>query len=386
MAEPVLLLVHALAPPTPGGTPVILHRLLSGLERYRVDVVTDRSLAARVRAGGPLVLPGRYRFVPKLPAPPARVLEGAFAYANALLGAAAGLRAALAARSRDTRWVLSVVDGGFSPIAGALAARLSGRPHLLMAFDLWEENAYSPAERRLGRLLERRIVRHSAAVVVYCEEAAEHYRHKHGARCEVIATPIDLSGAAAAAPAAAAEPGEVLIAGAVYWAQEDAVRRLVRAAGGVEGATVTILGDEADLRARGIHADRYEEPLAAEAFRERLRRAGVLFLGLSFDSPYPEVIRTATPARLVEYMASGRPLLVHAPRGSHVAEYARSLDFAEVVDVAEDGALAAGLRAVLEDPQRALLRAARARDLAAERHAAPVVRRRFRELMDELAD
>ena len=36
------------------------------------------------------------------------------------------MRAALAARRRDTRWVLSVVDGGFSPIAGALAARLSG--------------------------------------------------------------------------------------------------------------------------------------------------------------------------------------------------------------------------------------------------------------------
>ncbi len=384
MAEPVLLLVHALAPPTPGGTPVILHRLLSGLEHCRVDVVTDRALAARVRAGGPLVLSGRYRYVPKLPAPPARLLQGAFAYANALLAVGAGVRAALAARPRDTRWVLSVVDGGFSPIAGALAARLSGRPHLLMAFDLWDENAYSPAERRLGRLLERRIVQRSAAVVVYCEKAAEHYRAKHGAHCEVIATPIDLPCESVPAPAAAAEPGEVLIAGAVYWAQEDAVRRLVRAADSVEGASVTILGDEADLRARGIHADRYEQPLAAEAFRERLRRAGVLFLGLSFGSPHPDVIRTATPARLVEYMASGRPLLIHAPHGSHVAEYARSLDFAEVVDSADDDALAAGLRAVIADPERALERARRARELAVERHAAPVVRRRFRELLEQL--
>ena len=97
------------------------------------------------------------------------------------------------------------------------------------------------------------------------------------------------------------------------------------------------------------------------------------------------MIRTATPARLVEYMASGRPLLVHAPRGSHVAEYARSLDFAEVVDAADDEALAAGLRAVIEDPERALERARRARELAAERHAAPVVRRRFRELLEQLA-
>jgi glycosyltransferase involved in cell wall biosynthesis len=380
--EPGLLLVHALAPPTPGGTPVILHRLLGGLEDARLEVLTDRELAARVRAGGPLVLPARYRWFRKLPAPRVRLLAGPVAYANALLAVVAGVQGAVSARRRETRWILSVVDGGFSPIAGAVAARLSRRPHLVMAFDLWEENAYAPAERRLARLLERRILREAAAVVVYCERAAEHYRAKHGATCAVIATPIEAPDEAAPDPGAV-DPGEVLVAGAVYWAQEDAVRRLTRAAASA-GMTVTILGDEADLRRRGIAADRYEPPLEAEAFRARLRRAGVLFLGLSLDSPHPDVIRTATPARLVEYMATGRPLLVHAPAGSHVAEYARGEDFAEVVDGADDEALAAGLRAVSADPERASERAGRARRLAAERHAAPVVRRQFRELLEWL--
>ena len=97
------------------------------------------------------------------------------------------------------------------------------------------------------------------------------------------------------------------------------------------------------------------------------------------------MIRTATPARLVEYMASGRPLLVHAPRGSHVAEYARSEDFAEVVDAADDAALAAGLRARDRRTRsaRSSERPAR-RELAAERHAAPVVRRAFASCSSEL--
>jgi glycosyltransferase involved in cell wall biosynthesis len=381
--EPGLLLVHALAPPTPGGTPVILHRLLGGLEHTRLDVLTDRELAGRVRAGGPLVLPARYRWFRKLRPPRVRLLAGVVAYANALLAVIAGLQGAADARRGGTRWILSVVDGGFSPIAGAIAARLSGRPHLVMAFDLWEENAYSPAERRLARLLEPRIMGEAAAVVVYCENAADHYRAKHGATCAVIATPIDVPDESAAPDVAVPDPSEVLVAGAVYWAQEDAVRRLVRAARSA-GATVTILGDEADLRRRGIDADRYEPPLEAEAFRARLRRAGMLFLGLSLDSPHPDVIRTATPARLVEYMASGRPLLVHAPADSHVAGYARSEDFAEVVDSADDDGLAAGIRAVAANPELARERAARARRLAEERHSAPVVRREFRELLEWL--
>jgi hypothetical protein len=383
VADPRLLLLHALAPPTPGRTPVILYRLLGGLDRTRLDVLTDRALEQRVRTGGALVLPARYRWFRKLRQPRVRGLAGPVAYANALLAVIAGVQGGLAARSRDTRWILSVVDGGFSPIAGAVAARLSGRPHLVMAFDLWEENAHAPAERRLAGVLEGRVMRRAAAIVVYCENAAAHYRRKHGSTCAVIATPIDVPEKVADPGVAVPDPSEVLVVAALHWAQKDAVRRLVRAAR-VAGATVTILGDEQDLRRRGIEADRYEPPLEGDALRERLRRAGTLFLGLSLDSRRPEVIRTATPVRLVEYMASGRPILVHAPSGSHVADYARSEDFAEVVDVESDEGLAEGIRAVMADPLRAAERAGRARALVEERHAAPVVRRQFRELLEWL--
>ena len=67
MAEPALMLLHALAPPTPGGTPIVLQRLLDDLPGVRLEVVTDRALRARVRAGGSQVLDARYRFVRKWP-------------------------------------------------------------------------------------------------------------------------------------------------------------------------------------------------------------------------------------------------------------------------------------------------------------------------------
>ena len=362
---------------------MVLDRLLRGIERYRVEVMTDRSLRAEVEAGGELVLPARYRYFLKLGGQNRiAFVRETLELLNVPLALLAGMRAAVLARRGGAAWIVSPLDGGFSQIAGSIAARLSGVPQVVLVFDLWEENAYGPVARRLGRALERRILRRARTVVVSSPEAAAHYRDKHGVACEVLPIPANPpDGAARDAPV----PGEVLVAGAVYWAQEDAVRRLVRAASNVPGTRSVVMGDEGNLRGRGIVADRYESSLPGADFRRRLTRADVLFLGLSFDSPYPEVIRMATPARLHDYMASGRPLLVHAPAGSHVAEYARSEDFAEVVDEPDTRVLEEALRRVLEDPERAADRSRRAQRLALERHDATAVRKRFEALLQRLS-
>jgi glycosyltransferase involved in cell wall biosynthesis len=378
--EPAILLVHALAPPTPGGTPVVVHRLLRGLERWRLEVLTDRSLRPQVEAGAELVLPARYRYFLRIgPLAPSGPMRELWALLNLPLAVLAGLQAAVVAKRAQAGWIASAFDGGFSQIAASVAARLSGVPHAVLIFDPWEENAYGRVARALAAALEGPVLRRASLVVVWSEAGARHYERKHGGSYEVLPMPID-------PPAEVAErasgEGEVLVAGAIYWAQEDAVRRLLRAARRVPRARVVVLGDEDNLRRRGIVADRYEPPLAGADFHRRLARADVLFLGLSLRSRHPEVLTTATPARLPEYMASGRPLLVHAPAGSHVAEYARAEGFAEVVDRPDDLALAEALDRVLADPERATQRARRGRELALERHDVRAVRSRFEALLD----
>jgi glycosyltransferase involved in cell wall biosynthesis len=298
---------------------------------------------------------------------------------NLVLAAVAGIRTARLARRRRAGWILSVADDGFSQIAGAIAALLSRRPHLVMVFDLWAENAYTEVERALARVAEPALLRHAAAVIVHCREMADHYRDKYGLDCVVLPTPVEPWLLEQATPNRD-EEAEVLFAGAVYWAQEDSLRRLTRALREVPGVGVTIVGswsDESALRERGIVADRLEADLPPDAFRRRLERADILFLGLGFETRHPEVIRTASPAKLPEYMVSARPILIHAPRGSHVAEYARAADFAEVVDVPDEQALRVAVERILGDHLRARERAERARKLALERHAVDRVRAQF---------
>jgi glycosyltransferase involved in cell wall biosynthesis len=270
-------------------------------------------------------------------------------------------------------------------MATALCARLARKPYVVMVFDLWEENAYSPESVTRARRRERRLLQGAARVIVYCEAMAEHYAGKHGLSCEVIATPIDPG--PEPGPRHAAAPGEsreLLLAGAVYWAQEEAVRRVLGAAAAVDGLRTTMLGDESALRERGFTPDRFEPEVGGEDFRRRIAAADLLFLGLSLSSPHPDVVRTATPARLADYMASGRPILVHAPPGAHVSRYARTEAFAEVMDQPDEGLLAEALREMLADPRRAEMHAARARALARERHDVKRVAAGVARLLDEL--
>jgi glycosyltransferase involved in cell wall biosynthesis len=383
--EPVLFLVHAFAPPRAGGTPVVLHRLLGALEGVRLEVVTDRVLRDEVAMGGERVLNARYRYFAKLrPRPRFRAVGDAVDMVNLALAAPiAGIRAAIAARRANASWIVSPADGGFSQVAGAVASRLSGLPRLVFVFDLWTENAYSPVERLAGRMLERRLFASAAAVVVWSQEAADHLRRSDGVEAAVLSIPVDLPEGAEGGEAAP-DRNEVFVSGALYWAQEDAARRLLRAASQVPEATVTIVGDADALRDKGLEGDRVEPPVPAKEFQRRAARAGALFVGLSFDSPHPEVVRTATPARFAEYMALGRPIVVHAPAGSHVAEYARAQGFAEVVDRPDEAALAQGLRRALSGDEEIVSRARRARALVAERHDTRLVAARFRQLLDSV--
>jgi glycosyltransferase involved in cell wall biosynthesis len=366
-----------------------MHRLLSGLDADELEVVTDAALRGAVRRGGPRVLNARYSFVPKKSPRGNRFAVGRLLNAtiNVPLAIAAGLRAAAVARKRRAGWVLTVSDEGFSPIAGAVCARMSGLPHVIVVFDLWEENAYTDVARVFARVLEPRIFRSAAKVVVHNARMAEHYRAKHGISCAVLPTSAEPWELASPGERPQEDEREILFAGAIYWAQEDALRRLSRVTRDLAGVRLTVVGsraDEATLRDQGIFVDRLEPDLPPEQFRSRLEQADVLFLGLGFETAHPDVIQTASPAKLPEYMASGRPILIHAPRGSHVAEYARDEDFAEVVDAPDDEELRTAVIRVLSGPELAMSRAARAQKIVRERHDVSSVREELRRILEPL--
>jgi glycosyltransferase involved in cell wall biosynthesis len=111
------------------------------------------------------------------------------------------------------------------------------------------------------------------------------------------------------------------------------------------------------------------------------RRADLLFLPLAFDSPYPVLINTSCPSKMGEYLASGRPVLVHAPAGSFVAWYFKKYECGLVVDEPDPAKLAAAVGRLLTDNDLRRRLGHRARERARADFSVPVARATFEGLM-----
>ena len=80
-------------------------------------------------------------------------------------------------------------------------------------------------------------------------------------------------------------------------------------------------------------------------------QADILLMPFDFNSPAREVIRTAAPGKLGDYLASGTPILAVVPGDTFVAWYLRHHDCGMVVDRADVDAVADAIRRLLSDAE-----------------------------------
>ena len=106
--------------------------------------------------------------------------------------------------------------------------------------------------------------------------------------------------------------------------------------------------------------------------------ADILLLPLDFDEQSARLMRLSMPTKVSEYLASGRPVLTYAPRGSATAEYARAGGWSLVVDERDPAAIRRALELLVDDDTLRRDLGSRARQCAAERHDARRVRAEFR--------
>ena len=111
------------------------------------------------------------------------------------------------------------------------------------------------------------------------------------------------------------------------------------------------------------------------------RSADILFLPLAFNSPYPEVIKTSATSKLGEYLASKRPILVHAPADSFIAWYLRKHDCGLVVDHEDTEALARAIENILGNTGLQQRLSANAWERARSEFGTKRVQAKFSELM-----
>jgi glycosyltransferase involved in cell wall biosynthesis len=241
--------------------------------------------------------------------------------------------------------------------ATAIAAQNLGLPFVAYLFDdpvyQWPAGPY----RDFSAWQEMSWSGHAATVLAPNEFMAEEFKRRTGRLARVVRNPVNLASYLNAEPGPASDntTKRIVYTGSIYHAQLDAFRNLVDAIGTKGAYEIHIYTSQAEavLDAHGINrkAVIHHPFIDSRLIPHIQKKADILFLPLAFGTDTQEVLRTSAPAKLGEYLAAGRPILVHAPRDSFVVHHIRSNNAGLVVDQPDPTALRATLDRLSTDPQ-----------------------------------
>jgi len=151
-------------------------------------------------------------------------------------------------------------------------------------------------------------------------------------------------------------PLRIVYTGSLYSAQADAARDLVKALALLGGSAEWVIYSAQSpetLALIGI-AGPHVTVLPALPHMESIHRqqeADILFLPLAFESEIPEVIRSSAPAKMAEYIASTRPVVIHAPPGSFVNRFFRESGAGIVVDTKGPDGIVKAIESLTAQPE-----------------------------------
>jgi hypothetical protein len=260
-------------------------------------------------------------------------------------------------REKGIEFILGISDEGPALISSYLISRITGVPYALWLFDIYRGNNLTPVSKLLAMIFERRLVENASVVIVTNECTRNFYRNRYGSdlRCAVVHNSIFPSDyEATRTPYAPREPYTVVFTGNLFWPQERSLFNLINALDRLRDLPIRldlyIPNASASLRKRLSARSNIRLMAAPQSEMPGIQcKSTILFIPLSWHTRAPEVIATATPGKLADYLASGRPILVHAPPYACLSKYARENAFALVVDEENSEKLQEGIRRLVFD-------------------------------------
>jgi glycosyltransferase involved in cell wall biosynthesis len=349
-------------PPAPSGQAMMLYRLFKGVspEDYRLISTVNYLASAESESRR---LPGKYFHISD-----AHELRRGYRFGLAILREAFNVSLGAYIRARQIARIIrqekceavlscSSGDDVVDVPSGFIASRLARVPFYIYLFDTYSHMWFHPHTKFLGRLIEVFILKRSANIIVTNESAKKLLDDRYGVNATVIHNPCDISEYRGHSDEETAKDDgvvRVVYTGAIYEAHYDALRNLLAAIEQLghprlELHLYTSYSPSA-LAKQGIRGPVvFHDHQPASAIPEIHRQADLLFLPLAFTSPYPELVRISSPSKIGEFLAAGRPILVHAPANSFIATYFHEHQCGLVVDHDDPKLLAQGLERLLSD-------------------------------------
>jgi glycosyltransferase involved in cell wall biosynthesis len=319
-------------PPSPSGQSVMLYRILSGFNPDDYYLVSHETYTKK--AEEKMYLPVEYFSIPG----PWLLNRLNHQRMPESLRDLTSIMMLIVWRTYKLVWIIRknpvyaiiACSGDIADIpAGFLASKILGVDFYAYIFDDYVYQ-WTGLYRSFAKFIAPWIFKRSVAAIGPNKYICDEYSHRYGIKYVIVHNPC--SAEELNAPVNELWPAEngrirIMYTGAIYRANYDCFRNLIRAMDLLENHTVELhiytAQSMEELSAQGIEGENVQihSHVPYDQILEEQHRADMLFLPLAFESPIPEVLRTSAPGKMAEYLASGRPVLAHVPADSFVAYY-----------------------------------------------------------------
>ena len=281
----------------------------------------------------------------------------------------------------------------FDPPAAFTASRELGIPFILYSFDYYSCQWVDPFLRSFATKYEQDLVQAAANVIVPNEYMYEEYLKRYRIAPTIIHNPVDLVEYEKQAQNFYENkndnPNEktIVYTGSIYDAQYDAFCNLITSVHslGMPNLKIHLYTPQPkhqlfENTIKGLLVVHEAQPITTMSAIQR--NADILFLPLAFRSKFPEVIKTSSPGKIGEYLASKKPILVHAPKDSFVSWYFRKYHCGLVVDQDNPQLLAKAIERLLKDTQLQQTLSENAYVRANEDYDLRMAQKKFEQILD----
>jgi len=261
--------------------------------------------------------------------------------------------------------MVGISDYGPAMISTYLLHKITKKPYYIFLFDLYKNNFYPvfPA-KILANIFEPKLFKNAQRIIVNNKGALNFYAKEYGEKIKEKITVIYNPTFAEpylklTKPYNPKPPYTIIFTGRISWPQIGALKNLVKAVDEIDDLDIKLkiyTPSPTDyLKKIGIEkSEKVEIAVAPSQEIPKIQsQADTLFLPLSWHTKSQDIIDTATPGKLTEYLIAGRPILIHAPTSTFLVKYAKENNFAAVVDEENTEKLKGAIKKLLTDKKLA---------------------------------
>lgn len=352
--DPILTVVSRCFPPQVSGSAILMANLISGYTG-KVRAIAGYSQYSQADKAFQPPCPTQYLFCQRiLP----RVYDALLRRIPAIIYRciAASIQKALV--KVNTNIVLAAFPFDDFLVASFVAARQLALPFYVHMHDLWIENKPAgTAAADFARQWEPTILKKATRVLCMTEAMQEHYETKYKIKTylmpHTIAEQDLLNMPCGMRPPKLSNPSVLFVGSVSSHMNLDSLRVLAQASELLPNEYELIYCTSSDFRTLhrlGIQSNRLKAKYVSRAEVSQLQAtAHVLIAPLSHKNCSRDEVRTVFSTKLLEYLVSGRPIVVFAPEDSYHAKAARDGGWAYVVTEDSAEALAAAIQRVMTD-------------------------------------